>query len=167
LAAARKIPDDDYRVAPVIVAKLDRLSRDVHFVSGLMAERVPFVCADLGKTDDPFMLHIYAAFAERERRMISIRTKEGLARAKARGVQLGGWNEASKRQQAEAAQRAEALRPVIEEIVREGAQTYSAIATELNRRRIKPVRKGSKWHAMTVMRLCKRIAATPTAPEGT
>jgi Resolvase, N terminal domain len=64
---------------------LDRLSRDVHFVSGLMTERVPFICADLGRDTDPFLLHIYAAFAEKERRLISIRTKEGLARAKARG----------------------------------------------------------------------------------
>jgi DNA invertase Pin-like site-specific DNA recombinase len=66
---------------PVIVAKLDRLSRDVHFISGLMAHRVPDA--------DPLMLHVYAAFAEHERRMISKRTKEALARAKARGVKLG------------------------------------------------------------------------------
>jgi DNA invertase Pin-like site-specific DNA recombinase len=92
LKAARKIKDLDYRCAPIIVAKLDRLSRDVHFISGLMVERVPFICADLGTDTDPFLLHIYAAFAERERRMISLRTKEGLARAKARGVQLGGTN---------------------------------------------------------------------------
>ncbi len=55
------------RRPPVIVAKLDRLSRDVHFVSGLMAQRVPFIVAELGAGADPFMLHIYAAFAERER----------------------------------------------------------------------------------------------------
>jgi DNA invertase Pin-like site-specific DNA recombinase len=79
LKAAKRIKDDDYKVAPIVVAKLDRLSRDVHFVSGLMAERVPFICADLGRDTDPFLLHIYAAFAEKERRMISIRTKEGLA----------------------------------------------------------------------------------------
>jgi DNA invertase Pin-like site-specific DNA recombinase len=53
LKAARKIKDDDYKCAPVIVAKLDKLSRDVHFVSGLMAERVPFICADLGADTDP------------------------------------------------------------------------------------------------------------------
>jgi DNA invertase Pin-like site-specific DNA recombinase len=69
LKAARKIKDVDYRCAPIVVAKLDRLSRDVHFISGLMAERVPFICADLGRDTDPFLLHIYAAFAEKERRM--------------------------------------------------------------------------------------------------
>jgi DNA invertase Pin-like site-specific DNA recombinase len=95
LKAARRLKDDDYRCAPIVVSKLDRLSRDVHFVSGLMAEKVPFICAYLGTDTDPFMLHIYAAFAEKERRMISVRTKEGLARAKARGVKLGGWNEES------------------------------------------------------------------------
>jgi DNA invertase Pin-like site-specific DNA recombinase len=56
LKAARKIKDDDYRCAPIVVAKLDRLSRDVHFISGLMAERVPFICADLGRDTDPFLL---------------------------------------------------------------------------------------------------------------
>jgi DNA invertase Pin-like site-specific DNA recombinase len=68
------------------VAKLDRLSRDVHFISGLMAERVPFLVADLGTDTDPFMLHIYAAFAEKERRLISERTKAGLREARKRGV---------------------------------------------------------------------------------
>jgi DNA invertase Pin-like site-specific DNA recombinase len=68
------------------VAKLDRLSRDVHFISGLMVERVPFLVADLGTDTDPFMLHIYAAFAEKERRLISERTKAGLREARKRGV---------------------------------------------------------------------------------
>src|SRR3954447_13793038 len=57
----------------VVVAKLDRLSRDVAFVSGLMAQRVPFVVAELGPDVDPFMLHVYAALAEKERAMISAR----------------------------------------------------------------------------------------------
>jgi DNA invertase Pin-like site-specific DNA recombinase len=60
LKAARKIKDDDYRCAPIIVAKLDRLSRDVHFISGLMTERVPFICADLGRdTERPNPSHRY------------------------------------------------------------------------------------------------------------
>ena len=74
--------------APVIVAKLDRLSRDVAFIAGLMALKTPFIVADLPSAD-PFMLHIYAAIAEQERRQISARTKAALAAAKARGVILG------------------------------------------------------------------------------
>jgi DNA invertase Pin-like site-specific DNA recombinase len=74
---------------PVIVAKLDRLSRDVAFIAGLMAQKVAFIVAELGPDVDPFMLHIYAAVAEKERSMISERTKSALAAAKARGVQLG------------------------------------------------------------------------------
>src|SRR5678816_3663350 len=80
---------------PVIVAKLDRLSRDVAFISGLMAKRVPFVVAELGPDVDPFMLHLYAALAEKERRLISERTKAALAAAKARGVKLGNPNGAA------------------------------------------------------------------------
>jgi DNA invertase Pin-like site-specific DNA recombinase len=83
LKAARR------RHASICVAKLDRLSRDVAFISGLMAQRVPFVVADLGPSADPFLLHIYAALAEQERRMISERTRAGLAAAKERGVKLG------------------------------------------------------------------------------
>jgi DNA invertase Pin-like site-specific DNA recombinase len=76
----------------VAVAKLDRLSRDVHFISGLMAHRVPFVVAELGSDVDPFILQLFAALAEKERAMISTRTKAALAAAKARGVVLGGPN---------------------------------------------------------------------------
>ena len=75
--------------ASIVVAKLDRLSRDVHFISGLMSQRVPFIVAELGAEADPFMLHIYAALAEKERAMISERTTSALARAKDRGVVLG------------------------------------------------------------------------------
>ena len=86
LAAAKK----NGSTCPVVVAKLDRLSRDVAFISGLMAKRVPFIVAELGPNVDPFMLHIYAAVSEQERRLISRRTREALAQAKARGVKLGG-----------------------------------------------------------------------------
>src|SRR3954469_25935122 len=74
---------------PVLVAKLDRLSRDVHFILGLMAHRVPFIVAELGPDADPFMLHLYAALAEKERALISARTKAALAAKKAQGVKLG------------------------------------------------------------------------------
>src|SRR5262245_53951906 len=56
---------------PIIVAKLDRLSRDVHYISGLMKHRVPFIVTELGADTDPFLLHIYAALAEKERAMIA------------------------------------------------------------------------------------------------
>ena len=105
LAAARK------RRCPIIVAKLDRLSRDVHFVSGLMAQRVPFIVAELGNDIDPFILHLFAALAEKERALISRRTKDALAAAKARGVQLGN-PELAAANRAAARERAEALRPV-------------------------------------------------------
>jgi DNA invertase Pin-like site-specific DNA recombinase len=72
----------------VLVSKLDRLSRDVAFVAGLMAQRVPFLVAELGRDADPFMLHLYAALAEKERRLISERTKAALAVRKAAGARL-------------------------------------------------------------------------------
>jgi DNA invertase Pin-like site-specific DNA recombinase len=73
----------------VAVVKLDRLSRDVNFISGLMVHRVPFFVADLGPDVDPFILHLFAALAQKERALISKRTTEALAAAKARGVTLG------------------------------------------------------------------------------
>jgi DNA invertase Pin-like site-specific DNA recombinase len=83
LAAAKKLR------CQVAVAKLDRLSRDVHFISGLMAHRVPFVVAELGADVDPFVLHLFAALAEKERSLISARTRQALAAAKARGGDPG------------------------------------------------------------------------------
>ena len=74
---------------PVLVAKLDRLSRDVAFIAGLMAQRVPFIVAELGADADPFMLHLYAALAEKERRQISERTRAALASRKLQGTKLG------------------------------------------------------------------------------
>ena len=75
--------------APVVVAKLDRLSRDVHFISRLMAERVPFIVADLGADTEPFLLHLYAALAEKERALISTRTKAALVQARAKVTVIG------------------------------------------------------------------------------
>src|SRR6266851_5149047 len=87
LAAA--LADARRAKCPVLVAKLDRLSRDVHFISGLMAHRVAFVVAELGADADPFTLHLYAALAEKERALISARTRAALAAKKAQGVKLG------------------------------------------------------------------------------
>lgn len=74
---------------PVIVAKLDRLSRDVHFVSGLMVHGIEFIACELGRQSDPFMLHLFAALAEKERALISQRTAAALAALKRRGTRLG------------------------------------------------------------------------------
>ena len=109
LKAAKKVRCE------VAVAKLDRLSRDVAFIAGLMSQRVPFIVAALGRNVDPFTLHIYAALAEQERRMISQRTKAGLQAAKARGVVLGNAKLGADNKKA-AAERAESLRPILVEL---------------------------------------------------
>jgi len=77
------------RGARLVVAKLDRLSRDVHFIAGLQKAGVSFVCADMPELDE-FTCHIFAALAQRERKMIATRTREGLAALKARGVTKTG-----------------------------------------------------------------------------
>ena len=121
LAAARKAR------CPVIVAKLCRISRDVHFVSGLMVHKVPFVVAELGADADPFVLHLYAAFAEMERRRISQRTKEALAAKKAQGAVLGNRTNLTEAQalgnvanRGKAARFAANVMPVIDEIIGAG-----------------------------------------------
>jgi DNA invertase Pin-like site-specific DNA recombinase len=88
-----------------MVAKLDRLSRDVHFVSGLMKHRVPFVVAELGLNVEPFLLHVYAALAEKERRLISERTKAAPAATKSKGKALGDMRQKSLEFQREASGR--------------------------------------------------------------
>ena len=80
LAEARRLK------CAVAVAKLDRLSRDVAFIAGMMAQRVPFVVAELGSDVEPFVLHLYAALAEKERALISARTKAALAAADRKSV---------------------------------------------------------------------------------
>ena len=139
---------------PIVVSKLDRLSRDVHFISGLMQQRVPFIVSELGADTDPFMLHIYAALAEKERRMISERTKAGLAAAKKRGVKLGGLNAKGVAEQQAARTRAEQLRPVFTEL---SGMSARRAAEELNQRGV-PTPAGGKWHAVTVLRVRERLA---------
>jgi len=157
LARARKAR------CPVLVAKLDRLSRDVHFISGLMAHRVPFIVAELGADADPFMLHLYAALAEKERALISARTKAALAAKKAQGVKLGNPRAADAAAKAHAANRAGAdqfatnVLPIVREIQAAGAASLRDIAAALNARGIRTARGGA-WHSTTVRNLLLRVA---------
>ena len=145
LAKALKVAGKDK--CAVIVAKLDRLSRDVAFIAGLMAQRVPFIVAELGRNADPFMLHIYAALAEQERRMISARTRQALAAARERGTVLGNAKQALVNKKKSAA-RAESLRPLLEGMTGLSAR---AIASELTMRGV-PAARGATWSAKTVLR---------------
>src|SRR5262245_34923132 len=135
------------RRCSIVVAKLDRLSRDVAFISGLMARRVPFIVAELGADVDPFMLHIYAAMAEKERRNISRRTREAHAAAKARGVKLGR-QELADTNRAAAAERDAKLEPVLRELLHLSAQKAAA---EIERRGF------GKVSYKTVMRARRRL----------
>src|SRR3954452_1858562 len=147
---------------PVIVAKLDRLSRDVAFISGLMAQKVPFVVAELGTGADPFLLHLYAAFAERERAIISARTKAALQAKKARGAKLGNRTNLAEAQakgvaarQVKADQFAANVLPVIRQIQGTGATTLAELADALNARGIAAA-QGGRWHAMSVRNVLAR-----------
>ena len=147
------------------VAKLDRLSRDVHFISGLMTHRVPFVVAELGSDVDPFILHLFAALAEKERALISVRTKAALAAAKARGVTLGNPKLSEARQaahkaaaaanEAAADQHAANVLPIIRQIKRAGATTLREIANALNERGVQTAR-GGQWYGTTVLNVLAR-----------
>ena len=145
--------------AKLVIAKLDRLARNVHFISGLMETKVDFVAVDM-PTADKFMLHVYAAMAEEESRKISQRTKAALAAAKARGVILGSNGKNLARiNKADADKRADGLRKTIEQFKADGIVTVRAITDELNRQQVPTANKGGKWHIPTVHNLLKRIAA--------
>jgi DNA invertase Pin-like site-specific DNA recombinase len=153
--------------ATLVIAKLDRLARTVHFISGLMESGVNFVATDC-PNDDRFMLHIRAAMAEDEARKISERTKAALAAAKARGVKLGGYRggptgfadgavQASvAARKAVAADRALEYAEVIEAIRAAGVTSASGIARELNNRGISAVRGGA-WQAVQVQHLLRTL----------
>lgn len=146
---------------PILVSKLDRLSRDVAFISGLMAQKVPFIVAELGADTDPFVLHLYAALAEKERRLIGQRTRAGLAAAKARGAKLGNrtnLGEAQTRGQAASAASAAAFRAAMLPIVeayRDQGLSLAEVAARLNLLGHKTAR-GGQWYAPTVCRLLKK-----------
>src|ERR1700676_133367 len=160
LAAARRAK------CPVLVAKLDRLSRDVHFISGLMAHHVPFVVAEPGPDVDPFILHLYASLAQKERELISQRTREALARKKAQGAKLGNPRnpaEAAKKGReaiaANADEFAAGMAPIIEGIRAAGITTLAGVADALNKRGVRTARGGT-WHAMTVRNVLLRASKT-------
>ncbi|MEP9390568.1 recombinase family protein [Mesorhizobium sp. KR9-304] len=155
LAAARQAR------CPVIVAKLDRLSRDVAFISGLMASRVAFIVAELGADADPFMLHLYAALAEKERQLISERTKAALAARKAQGARLGNRSPALAAAKGRAASLGQADRfageiiPIIRTIQRAGITSLRGIAAALEARGIRTSR-GGRWQVSNVRNVLTR-----------
>lgn len=157
---------------PLIVSRLDRLSRNVHFITGLMEHRVHFIVAQLGKDRDDFTLHIWACLAEQERKLISERTKAGLAAAKAKGKRLGqaGRSKAHQRRvsaiaaraiRRAAMKRAQAYRKDIEWALRQidsrgKPVSYRAAADTLNSRNILSP-KGGHWKWEQVRHLGRRL----------
>lgn len=144
--------------AMLVIAKLDRLSRNVAFISNLMESRVDFKAVD-NPHANRLMVHLLAAFAEHEREQISARTKDALAAAKRRGVQLGkhGKEILSQENAAAAVEFAARLRPTIEYLQAAGFTTVRAIRDELNRQQVPTYRVGSKWHIPNVYAVLKRL----------
>ena len=135
-----------------MVAKLDRLSRDVSFIAGLMAQRVAFIVAELGADADPFMIHIYAALAQKERAMIADRTRVALAAKKAQGAALGNRTNLPEAQakgvaaiKGAADDFAANVLPVVRQLQAAGVVTVRALAEALNARGIRTAR-GGEWH---------------------
>ena len=155
LAAAKKAK------AVLVIAKLDRLARNVHFISGLLESGVPFVCADMPEADRTF-LQMSAVFAEWEARKISERTKAALQAAKARGVRLGspaptkGSEAGIERIQARADAFASRVQPIIASIQAAGAATLRDIASALSARGIQTARGNTDWKPAQVARLIAR-----------
>lgn len=145
--------------ATLLIAKLDRLGRNVAFISSLMESKIDFVAVD-NPTSNKFVVHVMAAFAEYERDLISTRTKEALNAAKMRGVALGSYatNILSKKNKLASLTFAKKMRPVIKKLKREGFNSVRSIVAELNRREIPTFRdKKGKWHITTVQNLLKKI----------
>lgn len=153
--------------ARLVIAKLDRLSRDAHFLLGLEKAGVDFVAADMPMANR-LTVGIMAMVADEERRMISVRTKAALAAAKARGTKLGGNRgavlSAAARKRGRAAQAAKAkeraadLAPVLEEMRRDGITSLRAMAVALTEKGIPTPRGNSTWTAMQVSRLAAGVS---------
>lgn len=152
LAYARK------HKATLVIAKLDRLARNVHFISGLMETGVEFVAADRPDADR-FTLHLEAALAEREARVISERTKAALAAAKRRGVVLGANGRTlAVRNRAEAVERVAPMAGRLTALRGEGL-SLRRIASTLNAEGVSPPgASGGVWHPATVQRALERVS---------
>ena len=158
--------------AILVIAKLDRLSRDAHFLLGLQKAGAKFVAADMPEANET-MVGFMAIMAQHEREMISRRTREALAAAKARGVKLGNPNGAAHlrglgndaavaRIKENADNRATDLAPIIADMRQQGVGSVRAMAREMNQRGILTAR-GGRWHPTTVARLLDRLAAAEAA----
>lgn len=147
--------------ATLCIAKLDRLARNVHFISGLMESNVNFVAVDQ-PTKDRFMLHLQAAFAEEEARRISERTKEALAAAKRRGVDVGATGRVlATRYKAEALERSRQYVPILAELRAAGFAQVRQLRDELNRRGV-PSPGGGRWHLLNTHKTLRRVALLRT-----
>jgi len=148
--------------AKLVIAKLDRLSRNLAFIATLMDSGVEFIAVD-NPHANKLTVHILAAVAQHEREMIAQRTKEALQAAKARGVVLGNPNLADVRSRAVASVKADADRfarnvaPIIREIQSSGIASHRAIARSLNARGIATAR-GGEWTAVQVGSILQRVA---------
>ncbi len=145
--------------ATLVIAKLDRLGRNVAFISALMDSAADFVCCD-NPHANRLMLHMLAAFAEHEREQISQRTKAALAAAKARGVKLGNPRPLEALHLARAVHIARRPAPEVLNIMQSlqgQGMSYRAIARELNRLNIKTGR-GSQWYDVTVKAAIQQAA---------
>ncbi len=148
--------------ATLVIAKLDRLARNVAFISSLMESGVEFVAADMPHANR-LTVHILAAVAEHEREMISERTKAALAAAKKRGVKLGcpvpdrGSAVGVKVRREQADQFAANTRPIIDSIRNSGVSSLRGIAGALNARGVQAPR-GGEWHATAVARVLERTS---------
>ena len=157
LAACKKLK------AKLVIAKLDRLARNVNFVSGLMETGVEFIAADMPFANK-LTIHILAAVAEHEREAISARTKAALAAAKVRGVKLGGPKLRLAQLNGARANKAEANRfaanalPIIREAQKAGASSLRAIAKVLNDRGVRTAR-GGKWAAPQIRDILRRSSS--------
>lgn len=148
------------RKAKLLIAKLDRLARSVHFISGLMEGGVDFTAVD-NPHANRLMLHLLAAFAEHEREMISQRTRAALQAAKARGVLLGeNGRRLAKLNAEQAHEHASRVAPLIERCCAAGVTSCAGIAEALNSMGV-PAWKGGRWHPTTVSRVRSRISQYP------